>query len=106
MCQLLLPSIENAEFEMARNHFFCVVLLSKCPQRGVKHSSNQAKSCHAFDFCLKVVERDPITNEEVYCHDKFCIHYGREAKVDTKEEKSPTVNILNNHSEWTITRAT
>ena len=49
---------------------------------------------HAFDFGLKVVERDPNTKEVVSCHCEFCVYCGREAKWALKEEKPPTYNIL------------
>jgi hypothetical protein len=43
---------------------------------------------HTFDVGLKIVERDPNTKKVVSCHCKFCVYYGREAKVGTKTRKT------------------
>ena len=49
---------------------------------------------HAFDFGLKVVERDPNTKEVVSCHCEFCVYYGREAKVGTKRRKTTNIQYF------------
>ena len=49
---------------------------------------------HTFDFGLNIVERDPNTKKVVSCHCKFCVYYGREAKVGIKRRKTTNIQYL------------
>ena len=49
---------------------------------------------HAFGFGLKVVGKDPNTNEVVSCHCEFCVYYGREAKVGTKRRNTTNIQYF------------
>jgi hypothetical protein len=71
-----------------------------------KSSQTPFQLSHAFDFGLKIVERDLNTKKVVSCHCEFCVYYGREANVGTKRRKTTNIQYFKNHSEWTISRVT
>ena len=69
--------------------FYCVTV-----QMPPKSRQTPYQPSHAFDFGLKVVERDPNTKEVVSCHCEFCVYYGREAKVGSKRRNTTNIQYF------------